>query len=335
MTPLPTVDEAYITRIYADLGDMEVELDADPLRYGPKRLNGKVAGCRRQLNRCQQIYLQLSSDLQQFKRAHRQAKLDYDLQMQDMFANDPNVRAGKNVRDREAIAGTKLVTEREAISGMESAVSDLEAVLQVVKAKREDLKDIQGRLRDQVKLCQEELNLGDRWGSSPPPDAPTRVDIDAHPPVDTGAMERMHAMVGSVGGESSVSDLDAFVEAETGDAVAPAEAERVPVPDEVDSLESFLAQVASPSPAPATVPDDEDEDDEVIPAPELVEDEVEAPVELPTVVEREAPVGKGSLADIDSFFNDLDLDPPKKVTPVLASEIDLDELLGSLSGNEG
>jgi hypothetical protein len=35
----------------------------------------------------------------------------------------------------------------------------------VIKAKRTDLKDLQGRLRDQLKLCQEQISLGQRWGS--------------------------------------------------------------------------------------------------------------------------------------------------------------------------
>ena len=39
----------------------------------------------------------------------------------------------------------------------------------VVKAKRDDLKDILGRIRDQLKLCQEEIGLGSRWGSAPAP----------------------------------------------------------------------------------------------------------------------------------------------------------------------
>jgi hypothetical protein len=34
----------------------------------------------------------------------------------------------------------------------------------VVRIKRADLKDIQGRLRDQLKVCQEEIGLGGRWG---------------------------------------------------------------------------------------------------------------------------------------------------------------------------
>jgi hypothetical protein len=39
----------------------------------------------------------------------------------------------------------------------------------VIKSKRADLRDIQQRIRDQMKLCYEEIGIGGRWGSKPPP----------------------------------------------------------------------------------------------------------------------------------------------------------------------
>jgi hypothetical protein len=56
--------------------------------------------------------------------------------------------------------------EAEEIDRLTANVEDLEAVLTVVRTKRADLKDIQGRLKDQLKVCQEEISLGGRWGKS-------------------------------------------------------------------------------------------------------------------------------------------------------------------------
>jgi hypothetical protein len=50
-------------------------------------------------------------------------------------------------------------------------IQDLDSVLSVIRVKRTDLKDIQGRLRDQFKICQEEIGLGARWGSRLPQDS--------------------------------------------------------------------------------------------------------------------------------------------------------------------
>lgn len=153
---------------YTDLSSMQMELDADPLELGPKRLNSKIAECRGFLTRCERIFLELSQDLHRYKKALRAAKADLHLAKMDLFANDPEVRMGRNVADREAIASNRLRAQAEEIDRLTSCVEDLSAVVVVVKAKRADLKDAQGRLKDQLKVCQEEISLGGRWGRSFP-----------------------------------------------------------------------------------------------------------------------------------------------------------------------
>jgi hypothetical protein len=162
------LDPSHIEGLYASLGAMHVELDADPLELGPKRLNGKIAECRGLLSRCEKIFLDVSQTLHRYRRELRGASADFKLQMRELLTNDPEVRMGRNVTDREAIAANKLRVEAEEIDRLTANVEDLEAVLTVVRTKRADLKDIQGRLKDQLKVCQEEISLGGRWGRSLP-----------------------------------------------------------------------------------------------------------------------------------------------------------------------
>lgn len=297
MSDLPVIDEAYTRRIYDSLTAMEVELDSDPLQYGPKRLNGKVAATRRHLSRCQQIYMQMADDLQRLNRAHRSLKLDYDLQMQDMLSNDPDVRSNKNIRDREAVANTKLRVEREQMSQIEMAQSDIESVLSIVKAKREDLKDIQGRIRDQVKLCQEEIGLGSGWGSRPPPMTPDAISPD-RPRVNVERLEQHQqttAMFGS-GTVAGITDLEAYVLSETGGSESDTEPE---------------AEIAEPVSDSA----------EVTPEPETV---------LPDIPVSAPPVASTTKSEIDHFFENLDtsvLATKPKHTASQASELNFDDLL--------
>ncbi|NBR66902.1 MAG: hypothetical protein EBT79_06415, partial [Actinobacteria bacterium] len=207
---MPVVDEAYTQRIFTALASMEVSLDSDPLSHGPKRMNSKIAVCRNHLDRCQQIYLQMSNDHHVLNRAMRLSKVEFDLRMQDMLTNDPETRAGRSVRDREAIATMKLRDEREAMATIESSISDLDAVMTVVKAKRDDLKDILGRIRDQLKLCQEEIGLGGRWGTAPAPGQ--RVPALAKA---TGVDPSLLAILDETPGEgdASLTDLERIVNA--------------------------------------------------------------------------------------------------------------------------
>lgn len=164
----PMLDPSHLEGLYNSLGAMQVELDSDPLELGPKRLNGKIAECRGMLSRCERIFLDVSQSLHRYRREHRAASADFKLRMRDLLTNDPEVRMGRNVTDREAIAANKMRPEAEEIDRLTACVEDLEAVLTVVRTKRADLKDIQGRLKDQLKVCQEEISLGGRWGKSLP-----------------------------------------------------------------------------------------------------------------------------------------------------------------------
>jgi hypothetical protein len=162
------VDEQRIAKVFEELGNMGVELERDPLAFGPKRLNHKIAEARLHLSRCERIFTHLSQELFQQQRHHRNLKLRFEIQKADLFVNDPEVRAGRNIADREAAAQTKLRNLHDSIFVLESNLHDLETTLKIVRAKRTDLKDIQGRLRDQFKVCLEEISLGARWGSRLP-----------------------------------------------------------------------------------------------------------------------------------------------------------------------
>ena len=67
----------------------------------------------------------------------------------------------------------------------------------VVKSKRYDLKDIQGRLKDQMHLCQEEIGLGSRWGSRIP-DAP---ELTLPPAQVAAGLQHVEDLLKGVDGE--------------------------------------------------------------------------------------------------------------------------------------
>lgn len=162
------IDSEYADSIFTELSQMDVHLDADPLQFGPKRLNGKVALARKMLSRCEALFNEVAQQLASYKRKLRSAQLILDLAKKHLLANDPEVRAGRAVSERDAIATGKLKEEVQAVATCEHAVEDLGAILEVIKAKRQDLRDIQSRIRDQVRLCQEEIGLGSHWGSKSP-----------------------------------------------------------------------------------------------------------------------------------------------------------------------
>jgi len=152
--------------IFEELIVLDMELDEDPLSFGPKRINSKIATVRGMLSRCERVFLDVSQQLHAMKRSLKIDTLTLDLAKKNLFANDPETRAGKSVSDRDAITAGKLLSEMMKVHDLEMAVDSLMAVWMAVKTKRADLKDIEGRLKDQFRLCQEEIGLGGRWGSN-------------------------------------------------------------------------------------------------------------------------------------------------------------------------
>lgn len=162
---LPQVSQAVIDEVFGILIKMEVELDDNPLEYGPRRLNLKTSETRKRLAECEHLFLRVSGWLQKCRAAHRAAETNLELGKKHLLSNDPEVRSGRNVADRDALASMKLRAEVEELSKIRTVSEDLEAMLGVIKSKRIDLRDVQNRIRDQMRLCQEEIGLGGRWGS--------------------------------------------------------------------------------------------------------------------------------------------------------------------------
>jgi len=162
--PAPVVDLERIGRTYAELKDMEVKLDPNPIEYGPKRFNNRIARVRALLNRVDQIFLQISEDLHYFQRDINARRTLYELEKRELLVNDPRCRVGRSQQEREALADVQLRDQIEKIQNLEAQAHDLETLMISVKSKRTDLKNVQGRMKDQMKLIEHDIGMGARWG---------------------------------------------------------------------------------------------------------------------------------------------------------------------------
>lgn len=164
MKSVPEVDLERIQQIYAELKNMDIQLDPNPIEYGPKRFNKKIAKARALLSRLDQIFLQVSEDLHYFKRVINQKRNLYELDKRELLVHDPKCRMGRSQQEREALADTQLRAKIEEFLDLEESARDLETVMLVIKAKRTDLKDAQSRMRDQMKLIEHDISMGAQWG---------------------------------------------------------------------------------------------------------------------------------------------------------------------------
>lgn len=315
-----TIEDA--NEVFDELKDLGVELDADPLAFGPKRLNQKVAEVRRALGRTERLYLNLSQRHHFIQRSSTIVKSEIEMAKKDLFANDPETRAGRSVSDREAIAAGKLRDKITILHEHELAIQSLDAVLAAVKATRSDLRDTQGRLRDQVRLCMEEIGLGNVWGSKVPNASP----LKPHSIMAPAALAQVDKLVGAVDGEIINPGYGIDIEDEedeegTGFTEAP--------PVEVDVGIIVPAPTPMPEPAQVFVPVEESEETEDY-------EEGLSDSDLSGVLESFSEPGKtqpDATAPDDAVYDFLDklpenlMDPGKDSNP---NTISVDESLGNL-----
>lgn len=165
---MTTKNDRVVEQLYDQMHTMEVMLDDDPLQYGPKRLNNKIAELRNMLTELERIFNRSSKKLGEIKRLFRLVETKITIIKADLFANDPEVRAGRNVADREATASVKMAKLISEKMKLQCDIAEIDDLMTVIKAKRSDLRDTQSRLRDQIKLCHDEISLGSRWGDKKP-----------------------------------------------------------------------------------------------------------------------------------------------------------------------
>lgn len=169
-----------LTGLYDELLEMEVQLDEDPLEFGPNRLNSQISRTRNFRTRCQQLLLRLSRDLHLVKRELQVENTRFMMERSYLLANDQNVRKkGSSIADREAMVLQALSTLVARVDELKLLVTDLESVHLVIAKKVDDLKDIQARLNSQIKVCEMDLATGRRFNmQATPSEKEAQVHLD-------------------------------------------------------------------------------------------------------------------------------------------------------------
>jgi len=165
---MPLITDEWVNSLYERLTNMDVQLDPNPLEMGPGAINNKHSELRKAISNLEKISLEVLHNLHSFKRELTTQKLNYSLEQTRLMATDPQVKVGRSQAEREALASTKLTRHIIQINELELAVQDLEAADKVIKGKRNDLKNLQATLKDQYRVCQEQIALGGRWGRGAP-----------------------------------------------------------------------------------------------------------------------------------------------------------------------
>jgi hypothetical protein len=158
------MNEEEVNAIYEEVMAMTMNLDPDPIRYGPESLQDKNASVQNFLSRLERISMNVNHKYHIAQRSRLRKSQILEMRTKDLIANDEHVRSGASIKDRTARAHMILRDEVEEVDALDLMLGDCELVLKVLNTKRNELKNLQQRIKDQFKMVQEEIALGGRWG---------------------------------------------------------------------------------------------------------------------------------------------------------------------------
>lgn len=157
--------EKYADAIYSNISKLEVELDHDPLVNGPAALNKKTAVARNFLTSATHMHMEVSNHLRSAKRQLIYEEGILDAKIKDIVINDKTARGYSSIKEREYYAQLQHKEGVTKLNNLKQYVQNLEFLLEAIKLKIADLKDVQVRIQNQVRLCQDELSTGNKWGN--------------------------------------------------------------------------------------------------------------------------------------------------------------------------
>lgn len=179
------MEQTEIEEIYAEIQQLPIELAPDPTILGAIYITEIIAKCRNHLNRVSQILLRMSRERRLVKFTLSGEETILSAEKDRLLAEDDDVKRAANIRDREAIANTKLRERLNRIHVLKNELLDLETVEKAVKLIHEELVRTSNEIKTQRSLLHADRYSGAGYGdeSNLPRDGKGRVlpqsdDID-------------------------------------------------------------------------------------------------------------------------------------------------------------
>lgn len=158
------MDQSRITEIYEEMGRMLVDLDPDPVSRGPGYLQELISRTRGYLNRTSVLAQEAHEQHQWLDRELNAKKTAFELQSDELLANDARVKLLPNIDDRKAMINLLLREDRQEISRLEQAIREVVYVEKAVKHRHKELDNTISAIRMQKSLIDSESRTGSFYG---------------------------------------------------------------------------------------------------------------------------------------------------------------------------
>ena len=179
------MDQAFVDKIYNEVGALHLELERDPTVLGPNYINDIMAKCRNYLNRVSSIRLDLSRQRRDLMVRIGGEETLFSVDKDRLLAENDYVKRQPNIRDREALVNTFLRDRVNAISALKSELLDLETVEKAVKMVHEELIRTSGEIKTQRQMLSADRVTGAGYGDE------SNGSINPPSTIDEGELENL------------------------------------------------------------------------------------------------------------------------------------------------
>lgn len=153
-----------VKAIYTEIEKFEIALDPDPVSRGPRYLQGLIATCRNNLNAVSKLMLEVHQEKQYLDRDLRARDAAFQVNFDNLLANDERIRRLPNIEDRKSTAKVFLREEIGCIEALKSEIHDLEYVEKAVRHRHRELAATMNEIKLQKSLIQAEIHTGAMYG---------------------------------------------------------------------------------------------------------------------------------------------------------------------------
>lgn len=187
-------DSEQLSAILEEIAAFEVELEDDPTapHLGTRYLSGRIAVCRKYLNRVVFYVQTIGKQVKELTVETRQTELDLELKLAQKLADDPEVRKQPSIEDRKALALMLLKEEHDRLAKLRIDLLDVTETLKIVRMKHQDLIRTNSDIRSQRQLVKDDIDVqlaGGKGYSKPGARQDGSIPEGMPPPVSPGIID--------------------------------------------------------------------------------------------------------------------------------------------------
>ncbi len=158
------MDIKRVEEIYKEMEALTITLDRDPAARGPKYLQDLISKTRGFLNMTSHFLQETIRERHASEMDLASLEADFEVQSDELLANDRRVSGLPNIDDRKAMINVLLSSDRRAIQALKREIKNLGHVEKAIRLRHKELEGTMSAIRLQRSLVETELHTGSFYG---------------------------------------------------------------------------------------------------------------------------------------------------------------------------